>query len=171
MGLFSDEDVNDAWLMIKSEPKLTRYGKLKFIKGFEGYWRQIKETREITSKLFTEFHIRLVVFEFLADPWTVGTSQRNRIYENPKNFGIALGCLVGLLRFHPEFVFYNEFITSMFIRNILALKDTPTHRNFIAKIVQVWKAKMLRQFKKIKDKQRLREELQKYEHFIGEIGM
>ena len=86
MGLITDKDVNEAKDAVDMDfPSLKKEKKFEFIDNFYREWRGAKNTKPSTSKKAEPPLTFGQVIQFLKEG----------IENNPKNFGRALGTLVG----------------------------------------------------------------------------
>ena len=130
MWLISDKNINQAAKAAIEDlkinhPVISKQDRkiilLDFLKEFEVMFKYFRRT---TSPVF--------------DGRLYCTFLVNGLVKNPKDFGVAFGALVGMFKFHPEWVTYEKRINSI-VDCINALNDTPSYRQMITKIIEVWK--------------------------------
>ena len=90
MGMFSDAEVNDAWKLAQQSNELVGVKKRDFISGFADGW---KKARKNSTPIFIMLGGK-AFSRFAEAP----------LADFPRDFGVALGALIGALQsshYHP----------------------------------------------------------------------
>lgn len=139
MGIFSDDDVNEAEGLIKGElekrvelksrsdaEKEKARLKLEFLKGFEEGWKAWKH-------LFKSKGTKV------DGIWNVPQYISKDLLQNPYEFGLGFGYLVGFLKFDPIGVLgCGHKGADAIIESVKLLKDKPQYYKMLEKRIIRW---------------------------------
>ena len=138
MGIFSDDNINEAERLILSIRGLTKNQQWAFIEGFKDGYEEIKNTDKDIKP----------VSRLVKKALSVGYSQEDleKIYSEQdlgalEEFGFRFGVLIGLLVNHPTFVIDNA-IVNLIVQYINSLKEIPEYFALVNGKIKLWKGKM-----------------------------
>ena len=122
MGIFSDDDINEADDLVKKSAN-----RMEFLKGFERGWKGYKRDGykpDTYATVIVEMYERYL---------------QEGIDKNPENFGSALGMLVALIRFYPKKVLQYP---QVFIKYFRALSNHQPFYNYAVSRIKRWNKKI-----------------------------
>ncbi len=167
MGIFSDDEVNEAERLIEDELKRNeelrlrainerekKKIRLEFLESFEKGWKEAKKIYEGPGGAYQ-----------LNAGWLMQYLNAD-LNKNLKDFAYGFGFLVGIFRHHPILVLETS---GWFIRYVNALKDKPEFYKFIVKRVNVWNKRIKAMFAKGEIWSRTEEMKRRYLEFIKSV--
>ena len=80
------------------------------------------------------------------DPTIPGIGQISAMLTNPADSGWGIGCIAGILRFHPRQVLSSPQSAADFIKLMNSLKDKKEYRSFATESLGRWKKKIIAKF-------------------------
>ena len=143
MGIFSDDDVNDAEKLVGEEA-----GRIQFLRGFENGWKEVKRQKFEGGRSQEEIKdmahfMGLSIEYFLSE---LKQYKADYLEKNPLQFGFRLGHIVATLRFHPPIILRLK--PDEIVQLINALKESyPKYYNFLVARFQKWNKKVRTQLK------------------------
>lgn len=142
MGIFSDEDINEAEKLIEEElkkkkelqaredaEKEKKRIRLEFLEGFEEGWKKTKRSGKNSQEYQT-------IFELVRADKLLGYLSAD-INKNLKEFAYGFGLLVGIFKHHPMMVI-DIATVQWFIKCVNILENKPSYHKFIEKRIKIW---------------------------------
>ena len=129
MGMFSDHDVNRVVQIANLEPEWSEEQRIVFVDEFHKFWSILRDLR-------TENDVAKYSYNVTARLQRNYKNKLQTLFNDTKFFGELFGILIGIFRFHPQFVIKIMFLPKYTIDLLKILKTRASFAVFLTEVLR-----------------------------------